>query len=206
MAGMGRLVAILRAEDAADAVPGRLVLLRTDGRADFIVALRGRETVDFGLAVDDFGLAEVAFAFTVVRFAVLALAVVRGLAAVLGLAIVVDLTVVRLAAVRGLAAVLGLAAALGLAVVRGLAVVLGLVTLGLAERAFGFVVDALGLAVLGLAAALAREAGFGLAAERRAVVAAAGLADDMVLAADVSAFAAMAIDLVAVFMDRIAVD
>src|SRR5580692_5545110 len=183
MAGMGRLVAILRAEDAADAVPGRLVLLRTDGRADFIVALRGRETVDFGLAVDDFGLAEVAFAFTVVRFAV-----------------------VRLAVVRGLAAVLGLAAALGLAVVRGLAAVLGLVTLGLAERAFGFVVDALGLAVLGLAAALAREAGFGLAAERRAVVAAAGLADDMVLAADVSAFAAMAIDLVAVFMDRIAVD
>jgi hypothetical protein len=198
---MGRLVAIFRAEDAADAVPERLVLLRTDGRADFIVALRGRETVDFGLAVDDFGLAVVAFALTVVRFAVLALAVVRGLAAVLGLAIVVDLT-----AVRGLAAVLGLAAALGLAVVRGLAAVLGLVTLGLAERAFGFVVDALGLAVLGLAAALAREAGFGLAAERRAVVAAAGLADDMVLVADVSAFAAMAIDLVAVFMDRSAVD
>jgi hypothetical protein len=212
MAGMGRLVAIFRAEDAADAVPERLVLLRTDGRADFIVALRGRETVDFGLAVDDFGLAVVAFAFTVVRFAVPALAVVRGLAAVLGLAMVVDLTAVRglaavlgLAVVRGLAAVLGLAAALGMAVVRGLAAVLGLVTLGLAERAFGFVVEALGLAVLGLTAALARIAGFRLAAGRRVAVA-AGLADDMVLAADVSAFAAVAIDLVAVFMDRIAAD
>src|SRR5580658_3200359 len=144
---MGRFVAIFRAEDAADAVPERLVLLRTDGRADFIVALRGRETVDFGLAVDDFGLAVVAFALTVVRFAVLALAVVRGLAAGLGLAMGVDFTAVR-----------GLAAALGLAVVRGLAAVLGLDTLGLAERAFGFVVEALGLAVLGLAAALARMA------------------------------------------------
>jgi len=80
-----------------------------------------------------------------------------------------------------------------------------LVTLGLAERAFGFVVDALGLAVLGLSVVLARDAGFGLAAGRRVAVA-AGLADDMVLAAVVSAFAAVAIDLVAVFMDRIAAD
>jgi hypothetical protein len=148
---------------------GRLVDLRVDGRADFIVAVRGRDTLDFGLAVDDFGLA------------VVALAAVDGLA------------VVRLAAVRDRVVE-------DLTVVRGFAAARGLVTLGLAVEAFGFA------AVRGLAADLDRVAVLGFAAARRTVVAATGLAVDMVLAAAVSAFAAVAMALVAVFMDRMADD
>jgi hypothetical protein len=148
---------------------GRLVDLRVDGRADFIVAVRGRDTLDFGFAVDDFGLA------------VVALAAVRGLA------------VVRLAAVRDRVVE-------DLTVVRGFAAARGLVTLGLAVDAFGLA------AVRGLAADLDREAVLGFAAARRTVVAAIGLAVDIVLAAAVSAFAAVAMALVAVFMDRMADD
>jgi hypothetical protein len=148
---------------------GRLVDLRVDGRADFIVAVRGRDTLDFGFAVDDFGLA------------VVALAAVRGLA------------VVRLAAVRDRVVE-------DLTVVRGFAAARGLVTLGLAVDAFGLA------AVRGLAADLDRDAVLGFAAARRTVVAATGLAVDMVLAAAVSAFAAVAMALVAVFMDRMADD
>jgi hypothetical protein len=139
---MGRL-------DDMERPPERLVDLRVDGRADFIVAVRGRDTLDFGLAVDDFGLAVVALA-----------AVLRGLA-------VVD----RLAVVDGLA------------------------------------VDAFGLAARGLEALLDRdEAVLGFAAVRVLVDDAIGLAADITLAAAVSAFAAVAIDLVAVFIDRMADD
>jgi hypothetical protein len=146
---------------------GRLVDLRTDGRADFGIAFRGRDTVDFGLAVADFGLAAVDLA--VVRLAVVRLAVVRGLAVVRDLGVVLldraDVVLVRDDAVLGLA-----------------------------------------VEVLGLAAARDLDADFGLAAARRTVVALAGLAVDMVLAAVVSAFAAVDIALVAVFMARIADD
>ena len=138
-AGTGRL-------DEGRLAAGRLVLRRTDGRADFIVAVRGRETRDFGLAVDDFGLAEVA------------------------LAAVVDLarTVVRFAAVRGL------------------------LTRGLAEEAFGFVVEALGLAVVDRLTVALRAVDGRRAVEdalrvveaaRLTVVAAIGLADCMAFAA-----------------------
>jgi hypothetical protein len=167
--GMGRL-------DDMERPPERLVDLRVDGRADFIVAVRGRDTLDFGLAVDDFGLAVVALAAVV-----LGLAVVDRRAAVDRLAVVRDRVVEDDAVVRGFAAVRGL------------------VTLGLA-------VDALGLAARGLDALLDREdAGLGFAA-LRVLVLAIGLAADMVLAAAVSAFAAVAIDLVAVFIDRMADD
>jgi hypothetical protein len=162
-AGIGRLELIERPP------AGRLVLRRTDGRADFIVAVRGRETRDFGLAVEDFGLAEVALAVLAERE--------------------VERTVVRFAAVRGL------------------------LTRGLAEEDFGFAVEGFGLAVV-VRAADARRA----VEDRRAVdalravearltvVAATGLADCMVLAAAVRAFAAVAMDLVAVFIDRMADD
>jgi hypothetical protein len=177
--------------------PERLVLRRTDGRADFIVAVRGRETRDFGLAVEDFGLAEVAFA--VLRLAVVDLAwtVVR-LAAVRGLAVLVERAVVRFAAVRGL------------------------LTRGLAEADFGFVVEDFGFAVVDrLTVALRAVVDARRAVEARravdealrvpeaarlTVVPAAGLADCMALAAAVRALAAVTMDLVAVFMDRMADD
>ena len=158
---MGRL------DDMERLAAGRLVDLRVDGRADFIVAVRGRDTLDFGLAVDDFGLAVVAL-------------------------VVVD----RLAVVRDRVVE-------DVAVVRGLAAARGLVTLGLAVDAFGLA------AVRGLEALLDREdAVRGFAVARRAVVVvdAMGLAVDMTLAAAVSAFAAVAMDLVAVFIDRMADD
>lgn len=158
---------------------GRLVDLRVDGRADFIVAVRGRDTLDFGFAVDDFGLAVVALA-----------AVLRGLAVVGRLAAVDRLAVVRDRVVEDVA------------VVRGFAAARGLVTLGL-------VVDAFGLAaVRGFEALLDREeAVLGFAAARVAVLAAIiGLAVDIALAAAVSAFAAVSMDLVAVFIDRMADD
>jgi hypothetical protein len=191
--GIGRLAERLE--------PERLVLRRTDGRADFIVAVRGRETRDFGLAVDDFGLAEVALA--VLRLAVvdLALTVVRlaagRFAAVRGLAVLVERTVVRFAAVRGL------------------------LTRGLAEEAFGFAVEDFGFAVVDRLTVALRAVVDALRAaeDRRAVdalrvpeearltvVAATGLADCMAFAAAVRALAAVTIDLVAVFMERIAVD
>ena len=175
--GIGRLAERLE--------PERLVLRRTDGRADFIVAVRGRETRDFGLAVDDFGLAEVALA--VLRLAVvdLALTVVRlaagRFAAVRGLAVLVERTVVRFAAVRGL------------------------LTRGLAEEAFGFAVEDFGFAVVDRLTVALRAVVDALRAveDRRAVealravddalrvpeearltvLAAAGLADCMALAA-----------------------
>lgn len=173
--GIGRLLAGVRL--AAE----RLVDRRTDGRADFGVAVRGLDTVDFGLAVVALGLAAVALAWTVVE----------------------DLTVLRLAAVRGLDAALGLAVVLLAAVVRVLVVldfaaVLGLLVLGLVVEALGFEV------VLDLAVDF-RAVDDLVAAGRRDVVA-AGLAVDMVLAAAVSAFAADVMDLVAVFMARIADD
>jgi hypothetical protein len=184
-AGIGRL------EDIERPPAGRLVLRRTDGRADFIVAVRGRETRDFGLAVEDFGLAAVALA-VVVRLAVVRFAVVR-LAAVPDLAVLADReverTVVRFAAVRGL------------------------LTLGLAEADFGFAVEAFGFAVVlratdALRAVEDRRAVDALRAveARLTVVAATGLTDCMVLAAAIRALAAVAMALVAVFIDRMADD
>jgi hypothetical protein len=82
--GIGRL------DDIDRLAAGRLVVLRTDGRADFGVAVRGRDAVDFGLAVVDFGLAVVALV-VVVRRVVAA----RRVVAVRGLAVELD-------AVRGL--------------------------------------------------------------------------------------------------------
>jgi hypothetical protein len=169
--GIGRLLAGVRL------AAGRLVDRRTDGRADFGVAVRGLDTVDFGLAVVALGLAVVALAWTVVEaLTVLRLAVVRRLAAALGLAVVLPAAVVRVPVVLDFAAVLGL-------------LVLGLV----AEAV-----------VLDLAVDF-RAVDDLVAAGRRDVVA-AGLAVDMVLAAAVSAFAAVVMDLVAVFMARIADD
>lgn len=173
-AGIGRLAAAVRL------AAGRLVDRRTDGRADFGVAVRGLETVDFGLAVIALGFAAVDFALTVVRFA-----------AVFGLA-VVEALIVDFIAVRGLAVV-------RLAVVLGLAAVRDLLAEGLVDEALGFA------AVLGLAADL-RAVMDRFAAGRRAAVVAAGLAADMVLAAAVSAFAAVVMDLVAVFIACIADD
>ncbi|HSZ44072.1 MAG TPA: hypothetical protein VK823_01970 [Streptosporangiaceae bacterium] len=144
---------------AAGRLVERLVDRRTDGRADFGVAVRGRDTVDFGFEVDDFGLAVVALAATVLEL------VVRDLAAVDRLRVeAVDR--LRVEAVRGLdVEAFGLAAALDLL-----------------------------LAVRGFAAA------------RLIAVPAAGLADCMVLAAAVSAFAAVDMALVAVFIARMAED
>jgi hypothetical protein len=144
---------------AAGRLVERLVDRRTDGRADFGVAVRGRDTVDFGFEVEDFGLAVVALADTVLEL------VVRDLAAVDRLRVeAVDR--LRVEAVRGLDA-----------------------------EAFGLVVAlVLLLAVRGFAAA------------RLTVVLAAGLADCMVLAAAVSAFAAVDMALVAVFIARMADD
>jgi hypothetical protein len=171
--GMGRLEAV-RLE------AGRLVLRRFDGRADFIVAVRGRDTRGFGLAVEDFGLAGVDLAAVLLR-----LPAVPGRAGP-------PRTVGRFAAVRGLA-----------------------------EEGFGFAADAAGLAALGRrvlpgrrAVVLAdrlvlldrladglREPGAGLP-----IVAAMGFADCMTLAAAVRALAAVAMALVAVFIDRMADD
>jgi len=170
---MGRLEAV-RLE------AGRLVLRRFDGRADFIVAVRGRDTRDFGLAVEDFGLADVALPAVLLR-----------VPAVRGLAVLVERTVVRFAVVRGLA-----------------------------EEDFGFAADAAGLAALGRLVPDRRAVVLAdrlvllvrLAAGRReldaalTVVAATGLADCMVFAAMVRALAAVAMALVAVFIDRMADD
>jgi hypothetical protein len=143
---------------AAGRLVERLVDRRVDGRADFGVAVRGRDTVDFGFEVDDFGLAVVALAATVLEL------VVRDLAAADRLRVeAVDR--LRVEAVRGLdVEAFGLAAALDLLAVRG------------------------------------------FAAARLIVVPAAGLADCMVLAAAVSAFAAVDMALVAVFIARMAED
>jgi hypothetical protein len=154
----------------------RLVDRRTDGRADLGVAVRGLETVDLGLAV-------VALGFAVVDFA---LVEVRGLAAPLGLD---DVEAMEFVDVLGRDAVLDVLALDVL--VRDL----------LAED----------LLVLGLEVD-AREVDDRLAAGRRAelvrraVVLAVGFAVDMVLAAAVSAFAAVIMDLVAVFIACIADD
>ena len=153
------------------------MLRRTDGRADFGVAVRGRETRDFGLAVEDFGLAEVA------------------LAAVEALAVLVERTVVRFAAVRGLLT-RGLAEeafgradeAFGFAVVDRLTVALRAVE---------------ALRVAGLRAV---EDALRAVEARLTVVAATGLAVCIVLAAAVRALAAVAMALVAVFIDRMADD
>jgi hypothetical protein len=159
----------------------RLVDRRTDGRADLGVAVRGLETVDLGLAV-------VALGFAVVDFA---LVEVRGLAAPLGLD---DVEAMEFVDVLGRDAVLDVLALDVLALdvlVRDL----------LAED----------LLVLGLEVD-AREVDDRLAAGRRAelvrraVVLAVGFAVDMVLAAAVSAFAAVIMDLVAVFIACIADD
>jgi hypothetical protein len=171
-AGIGRL-------ELTERPPaGRLVLRRTDGRADFIVAVRGRETRGFGLAVEDLGLAAVAFA--VVR-----LAVERR--AVPDLAVLEEREVAR-------------------AVVR-FAAVRGLLTRGLAEKGFGFAVEDFGFAVV-VRAADGRRAVEDLRAveARLTIVAATGWADCMVLAAAIRALAAMAMALVAVFIDRMADD
>jgi hypothetical protein len=161
----------------------RLVDRRTDGRADFGFAVRGLDTVDFGLAVVAFGFATVDFAFTEVR----------GLAAVLGLTV---LAATRFTAVRGRDVLVRDVVALGLVVVDRVA-----------GRADDLVV--LGLAVdlraTVLRAVVLRAVDRRLAAGRLAMVA-AGLAEDMVLAATVSAFAAVIIDLVAVFIACIADD
>ena len=170
------------------------MLRRTDGRADFGVAVRGRETRDFGLAVEDFGLAEVALA-AVEALAVLVERTVVRFAAVRGLAVLVERTVVRLAAVRGL-------------LTRGLAEE----AFGRADEAFGFaVVDRLTVALraveaLRVAGLRAVEDALRAVEARLTVVAATGLAVCIVLAAAVRALAAVAMALVAVFIDRMADD
>jgi len=195
-AGIGRLEDIERPAD------GRLVLRRTDGRADFIVAVRGRETRDFGLAVEDFGLA------------VVALAVVDRLAAVRGLAVLlVDRAVDRVVERPAERAVVpAVERAVERTEVR-LAAVRGLLTRGLAEEAFGFAVEDAGLAAVGRLAVLLRAVdalravdGLRVVEARRTVVAATGLTDCMDLAAAVRALAAVAMALVAVFIDRMADD
>jgi hypothetical protein len=162
----------------------RLVDRRTAGR-DLGEAVLGRDKVDFGLAVAAFG-------FALVLAELFGLAVVRALDAV----------------VRGLAAALGLAVVRALdAVVRGLAVAIGIsmpgsVALGLdADLELGRDADVLGLAGdLRLAAGLDAEAVL-------LVLATAGIfADCMFLAADMSAFAAVDMALLAVFIDVIADD
>ena len=173
---------------------GRLVDRRTAGR-DFGDVDFGRDIVDFGFAVVALGLAEV-----------LAL-IVRGLAAAFGLAVVFALDTV----VRGLAgaflATAGLAAAdmviAGLAAVRGL-LTRGLVALEVVER----LVAGRDAEAFGLAAGLRLAAGRGLAGFRVVLVLAmAGIfADDMVLDAAISIFAAVDIALVAVFIAVIADD
>lgn len=192
-AGIGRLAAGVRP------AAGRLVDRRTDGRADFGVAVRGLETVDFGLAVVALGFAAVDLA-AVLDLAVLLLAVLLR-AVVLPAVVLPD---VLLPAVL-LPAVLLLDVLLPAVLL--LAVVLLAVVLLPAVRALlvlGRVVEALGFAaVLDLAAVRVVEDR--RAAGRRAVVA-AGLAVDIVLAAAVSALAAAVMDFVAVFIARIADD
>jgi hypothetical protein len=177
---------------AAERLELRLVDRRVDGRADFGVAVRGLETVDFGLAVDALGLAAVDLAFTV------ELVEVR-LVAVLGLAeLVVDLVVVRLAAVRGL---LVLVAEDRPDVDR-----LAVERVDEGRRADDRLAEErVADDRRAVEVRLAVERRF--AAGRRADdVADAGLAVDIVLAAAVSAFAAAVMDLVAVFIACIADD
>jgi hypothetical protein len=180
--GIGRL------EDIERPAAGRL-LRRVDGRADFIVALRGRETRDFGLAVEDFGLAEVALA-------------VDRLAAVPDVAVLVEReverTVVRFAAIRGLLT-LGLAEAdFGFAVEDRRAV-----DALRAVEARLTVVAATGLAVCMALAAVVRA----LAAVAMALVAVFidRMADDIVLA-DVLALVAAAVILLAAVVTLVAAE
>jgi hypothetical protein len=181
--------------DAGLMAAGRLVDRRTAGR-DFGDVDFGRDMVDFGFAVVALGLA-----------VVLALTV-RGLAAALGLAVVRALDAV----VRGLAgaflAATGLAAA-DMVVIAGLAAVRGLLTRGLvALDEEARLVAGRDAEAFGLAAGLRLAAGRGLAGFRAVLVLdMAGIfADDMVLDAAISIFAAVDIALVAVFIAVIADD
>jgi hypothetical protein len=166
---------------AGGRLAGRLVDRRTDGRADLGVAVRGLETVDLGLAVLAFGFAAVDFA----------LVEVRGLAELFELDAVEPM---ELDAVRGLGAVLEVLVLDVL--VRDL----------LADDLLADDLVVLGLAVDVRALDERLAAGRRVELLRRAVVLAAGFAVDMVLAAAVSAFAAVIMDLVAVFIACIAVD
>jgi hypothetical protein len=161
---------------AEERLPERLVVLRAAGR-DFGVVVRGRDTVDFGLAVVALGLAVRADVVLVLD------EVVRGLAAVDLVAVdldAVDLTVVD--------AVLGRAVPLvrdrdedadrDRDAVRGLAVDVRDLVVDFRDR----LVDV------------------------RLMPSDIGLTADMVLAAAVSAFAAVDMDLVAVFIARMADD
>jgi hypothetical protein len=160
---------------------GRLVDLRAAGR-DFGAAERGRDTADFGFAVAAFGLA-----------ALCGLAAVRAAdAAVLGWVV--------LARAGVPAALVPLDDVARVEVARA-DVRRADVPLADVARVDGRVDDALGVAD-GLRALTVR----GVAAARRAGLAATGLADDIVLAAAVSAFAAVIMDLVAVFIDFMADD
>jgi hypothetical protein len=178
---------------AADGrLAARLVDRRTDGRADLGVAVRGLETVDFGLAVVDFGFAAVAFALVEVR---------RGLAELFDLDAVEPM---EFDAVRGRGVVLEalvLEALVLEAPVRDV-----LVRDLLADDLLADDLVVLGLEVEVREVDVRLAAGRRVELVRRAVVLAAGFAEDMVLAAAVSAFAAVIMDLVAVFIACIADD
>jgi hypothetical protein len=184
-AGIGRLDDIVR---LAGRLVERLVDLRTDGRADFGVAVRGRETVDFGLAVVAFGFAVVAF-LAVVFLAAGLRAVVREVLAVFGREAEVDLAVLREAVL--------LEAVLREAVLRE-AVLRRAVELRLAVDDFRFagafravVLAAMGLAVdMDLAATVSAFAAVVMAL---VAVFMACIADDIVFADDVALVAAAVI-------------
>ena len=164
MDGICRLLAAVRLDEARldDA---RLVDRRTDGRADRCAAVRGREAVDFGLAV-------LALGFAVVALAEEALPALR------------DLEAARLVVLEPVELVDPLIADRDLLELLDLLVVLGRV------------VEEVDL----------RAEDDRRAAGRRVDAAGVALAVDIVLAAAVSAFAAAVMDLVAVFIARIADD